>query len=140
MAAITNIEWLSVPTHRDTRGAVSYGQLSDPFPFEIKRVYYLYDVPGDGARGAHAHKQLHQVFIAISGRFRLRFDDGANRLEVVMDKPDHALYVPPMIWRDLDCFSADAVCLVLASARFDDADYIRDYEDFVSLAKGTSTP
>jgi dTDP-4-dehydrorhamnose 3,5-epimerase-like enzyme len=99
-------------------------------PFEIKRIYYLYDVPGGETRGGHAHKNLHQLIVAASGSFDVILDDGTNKMTVSLNRPNFGLYVVPGIWRDLENFSSGAVLLVLASDKYSEDDYIRRYDDF----------
>ena len=99
-------------------------------PFEVKRVYYLYDVPGGGERGGHAHKELHQLIIAASGSFDIVLDDGKNKKVVELNRPYFGLYVIPGIWREIINFSSGAICLVLASEVYKKDDYIRDFQDF----------
>ena len=99
-------------------------------PFEIARVYYLYDIPGGVTRGGHAHKTLKQLIIAASGSFDVLLDDGINKKTVTLNRPYYGLYMPQMIWRELQNFSSGGICLVLASMRYDEADYIRDYVAF----------
>jgi uncharacterized RmlC-like cupin family protein len=100
-------------------------------PFDIKRVYYLYDVPGGTARAAHGHKALHQLMIAMSGSFDVTLDDGVEKKMYHLNRSYFGVYIPPMIWRDLNNFSSGAVCVVLASDYFDESDYYRNYDDFV---------
>jgi dTDP-4-dehydrorhamnose 3,5-epimerase-like enzyme len=100
-------------------------------PFEVKRVYYLYDVPGGSERGGHAHKDLKQFIIAVSGAFDVLLDDGTNKKNVHLDRPYNALYIVPGIWRELLNFSSGAICLVLASEVYYENDYLRVYEDFI---------
>ena len=100
-------------------------------PFDVKRIYYLYDVPGGESRGGHAHKALQQLIIAASGSFTVTLDDGNVRRTFMLNRPYQALLVKPGIWRTLDDFSSGSVCLVLASEKYDAADYIRSYEEFV---------
>jgi hypothetical protein len=102
-------------------------------PFAIRRVYYLYAVPEGAQRGGHAHRRLEQVLIAVAGELSVVLDDGTQRRSVRLDSPSRGLFLPTMIWRELIEFSAGAVCLVLASEPYDEADYIRDYDEFVSL-------
>lgn len=102
-------------------------------PFEIKRVYHLYDIPAGAERGAHAHRALHQFILPMSGSFDVVLDDGKEKGSFRLDSPSRGLYVCPMMWRRLDNFSPGAVCMVLASAYYDEADYIRDYPEFLSL-------
>lgn len=105
-------------------------------PFEIKRVYYLYDIPGGEDRGGHAHKELRQLIVAASGSFDVLLDDGVNKKVVTLNRPDYGLMVVPGIWRELMEFSSGAICLVLASELFDNEDYIRDYNYFVNHKNG----
>lgn len=101
-------------------------------PFSIKRVYYLYDVPGGESRGAHAHKNLYQLIVAASGSFDVTLDDGANKKTIQLNRPYFGLFVYPGMWREITNFSSGAVCLVLASDIYKPDDYIRDYQDFLS--------
>ena len=100
-------------------------------PFDVKRVYYLYDVPGGESRGSHAHKELEQLIIAASGSFKVTLDDGKNKRSFFLNRPYQGLYVKPGMWRDLEDFSSGAVCMVLASEVYQAEDYIRDYEEFL---------
>lgn len=102
-------------------------------PFNIKRIYYLYDIPGGEDRGGHAHKELYQLIVAASGSFNLLLDDGKNKKIVTLNRPDYGLMVVPGIWRELMEFSSGAICLVLASEVYHESDYIRDHSDFISL-------
>lgn len=102
-------------------------------PFSIKRIYYLYDIPGGGSRGGHAHKELYQLIIAASGSFDVLLDDGINKRIVRLDKPYYGLLVVPGIWRELFEFSSGAICLVLTSHKYDEFDYIRDYNEFTEI-------
>ncbi len=104
-------------------------------PFKIERIYYLYDIPGGESRGGHAHKQLHQLIIAASGSYNILLDDGENKKTITLNRPDFGLIVVPGIWRELFEFSSGAICLVLASHKYDPDDYLRDYEEFKSYKK-----
>ena len=104
-------------------------------PFEVKRVYYLYDVPGGESRGSHAHKELSQLIIAVSGSFTVTLDDGNVKRSFILNHPYQGLYVVPGIWRDLEDFSSGAVCMVLASHWYDKEDYIRNYNDFIEYKR-----
>jgi hypothetical protein len=104
-------------------------------PFDIKRVYYLYDVPGEEERGGHAHKELYQLIIAASGSFTIKLDDGKTKRTFFLNHPNKALLVIPGIWRELNDFSSGSVCLVLASMLYDANDYIRDYAEFLNYKK-----
>lgn len=102
-------------------------------PFSIKRIYYLYDIPGGESRGGHAHKELHQLIVAASGSFEVMLDDGKNKKIVRLNRPNYGLLVVPGIWRELFEFSSGAICLVLASHKYEESDYIREYETFQIL-------
>lgn len=134
--SIDDVEIISIPKIIDEEGR---GKLSviekSVIPFEIKRVYYLYDVPSDAFRGGHAHKNLIQFMIALSGSFEVKIDDGSNNKKVMLNKPNQGLLIPNGIWREMDNFSAGSVCLVLASEFFDESDYFRDYNTFLNYKK-----
>jgi dTDP-4-dehydrorhamnose 3,5-epimerase-like enzyme len=104
-------------------------------PFETKRVYYLYDIPGGEGRGAHAHKELQQYIVAASGSFDIIVDDGRVKRTFHLSRPYLGLYIPPGLWRELNNFSSGSICLVLASREYDEKDYIRDYEEFLHFKK-----
>ncbi len=125
--------WIDIPSHTDARGGISFVEAGRDVPFAFKRAYYLYDV-GSSSRGAHAHRALHQLFLAVHGSFVLHLDDATRRVNLRLDNPARGVVVPPMVWRDLDTFSPGAVCLVLASEWYDEADYIRNYDDFTRAA------
>ncbi len=118
--------------HHRERGNITVVENNLTVPFDTKRVYYLYDVPGGESRGGHAHRRLHQLIVAASGSFSVTMDDGRNRRRFFLNRPFHGLLVPPGLWRELDDFSSGSVCLVLASHPFDEADYIRDYDQFLT--------
>ena len=119
--------------HSDRKGNISVVENGITVPFDVKRVYYLYDVPGGESRGSHAHKELNQLIIAASGSFRVTLDDGNVKRSFLLNRPYQGLYVKPGIWRDLDDFSSGAVCMVLASEVYKEDDYIRDYDDFLDF-------
>ncbi len=125
---LTEIPKISDP---DGRGNLSIIE-KDILPYDIKRVYYLYDVPSDGTRGGHAHKELQQFLIALSGSFDVVLDDGETRRSITLNRPNKGLLIPCGVWRELENFSAGAVCLSLVSAVYDEDDYIREYADFKS--------
>ena len=104
-------------------------------PFEVKRIYYLYDIPSNETRGGHAHKELYQLVIGASGSFNIDLNDGVNDKSIFLNKPDFGLLVVPGIWRDLSDFSSGSVCLVFASEIYSENDYIRDYDEFITLKK-----
>lgn len=117
--------------HSDRKGNLTVVENGISVPFDVKRAYYLYDIPGGESRGAHAHKVLQQLIIAASGSFKVTLDDGNVKRTFTLNRPYQGLYVKPGIWRDLNDFSSGAVCLVLASEFYDKEDYIRDYEEFL---------
>lgn len=122
---------ISLPKITDPRGNLTFIEGGNHIPFDIQRVYYLYDVPGGAERGGHAHKDLHQLIIAMSGSFDVVLDDGREKKRIHLNRSYNGLYVCPMIWRELDNFSTGAVCMVLASSKYDEDDYFRDYGDFM---------
>lgn len=126
---------IDLPKISDPNGNLTFIESSNQIPFEIKRVYYMYDIPGGSYRGAHAHKNLHQLIIAMSGSFDIEIDDGENKKRFHLNRSYYGLYVPPMMWRLLDNFSSGVVCMVLASEFYDEGDYFRDYQDFVAEVK-----
>lgn len=132
--SISEIKLIAIPKVEDFRGNLSYIEGNKHIPFEIKRIYYLYDVPTEAERGAHGHKKLQQLIIPLAGSFELTFDDGFNRKTFFLKRPWEGLYIPPMLWRELKCFSSGAVCLVLASEYYDEEDYFRDYNEFLKAA------
>jgi dTDP-4-dehydrorhamnose 3,5-epimerase-like enzyme len=126
---------VDLPRINDPRGNLTFVEANRHVPFEIRRVYYLYDVPGGAERGGHAHKSLQQLIIAMSGSFDIHLDDGRSKKIVHMNRSYYGLYVCPMIWREIDNFSSGAVCMVLASDYYDELDYYRQYPDFVADAR-----
>jgi hypothetical protein len=123
---------IELPRIQDQRGNLTFLEGGSHVPFAIKRVYYLYDVPGGESRGGHAHRDLEQFIIAASGSFTVVLDNGGDRREYFLNRSYFGLYVPRMVWRELENFSSGSVCLVLASTAYDEADYIRDYNDYVA--------
>lgn len=119
--------------HSDRKGNLSVVENGITLPFDVKRIYYLYDVPGGESRGSHAHKELEQLIVAASGSFRVTLDDGRTKRTFFLNRPYQGLYVRPGLWRDLDDFSSGAVCVVLASEVYRAEDYIRDYKDFIKF-------
>ncbi len=126
---------IQLPKIEDVRGSLTFVESSGVIPFEMKRVYYLYDVPGGASRAAHGHKALEQLVIAVAGSFDITLDDGFEKTSYSLNRSYYGLYVPPMTWRDLDNFSSGAVCLVLASGYYDESDYYRDYDEFRKAAR-----
>lgn len=117
--------------HSDRKGNISVVENGSTVPFDVKRVYYLYDIPGGESRGAHAHKELKQLIVAASGSFNVTLDDGKVKRTFTLNRPYQGILVVPGIWRDLNDFSSGAVCMVLASMPYDAKDYIRDYNEFL---------
>lgn len=126
---------LQLPKIEDRRGNLTFLEGGRHVPFQIERVYYLYDVPGGAERGGHAHRNLHQFIVAMSGSFDVKIDDGSRKATFHLNRSYSGLYLCPMIWREIDNFSSASVCMVVASARYDEADYLRDYDEFVRLAR-----
>lgn len=119
----------------DRFGNITIVEGSQNVPFDVKRIYYLYDIPGGEIRGGHAHKDLFQLIVAVGGSFDIALDDGTNKRIVKLNRPDYGLLVVPGIWRDLLEFSSGSVCMVLASLKYDESDYIRVYEEFLEFKK-----
>jgi dTDP-4-dehydrorhamnose 3,5-epimerase-like enzyme len=132
--SIHNSRLIDLPKIQDHRGNLTFIEGSKHVPFELKRVYYLYDVPGGAARAAHGHKALQQLMIAMSGSFDVTLDDGREKRKYHLNRSYYGLYIPKMMWRDLDNFSSGAVCMVLASDYYDESDYFRNYDDFLLAA------
>jgi hypothetical protein len=126
---------LQLPKVEDRRGNLTFVEANRHVPFGIERVYYLYDVPGGAERGGHAHKGLHQFMVAMSGSFDVKIDDGSRKTTFHLNRSYYGLYLCPMIWREIDNFSSGAVCMVLASTHYAPEDYLRDYDEFVRLAR-----
>jgi dTDP-4-dehydrorhamnose 3,5-epimerase-like enzyme len=126
---------IDLPKIYEPRGNLTFIEGRNHIPFDIQRVYYLYDVPGGSERGGHAHKELHQLIIAMSGSFDVVLDDGREKKRLHLNRSYYGLYVCPMIWRELDNFSSGSVCMVLASNRYDEADYYRDYDEYLRELK-----
>lgn len=128
---------LEFPKIHDPRGNLTFVEGSRHIPFEIRRAYWIYAVPGGEKRGGHAYRELHEVVISLSGSFEVHLDDGTRRKTYVLNRGYVGLYVPNMIWRELEVFSTNAVCLILASAPYDESDYVRDLGDFLAMQRGT---
>lgn len=131
--SVQDCEIINLDRHHSARkGDICVVENARTVPFDIKRLYYLYDVPADAVRGGHAHKHLYQLLIAASGSFTVRLDDGKEQRSVSLKRPYQALLIKPGIWREIDDFSSGSVCMVLASELYDENDYIRQYQDFIS--------
>lgn len=122
---------IDIPIVHDERGNLSVVEGGELVPFDIKRLYYLYDVPGGSTRGGHAHRKLRQLIFAASGSFDVVLDDGKTRQKFQLNRSYKGLYIPTMTWREIENFSSGAVCMVLASEHYDASDYIYDYQDFL---------
>lgn len=133
--SINDCKIIDLPRINDPRGNLTFVEGQVHIPFDIQRVYYLYDVPGGAERGGHAHKDLQQLIIAMSGSFDIHLDDGHVKKTFHMNRSYFGLYVPTMIWREIDNFSSGAVCMVLASERYAESDYYRDYQEFLQVAQ-----
>ena len=125
------VKIIDLPRITDPRGNLTFAEAMSLVPFDIKRAYWVYDVPGGESRGGHAHKKLRQMVIALSGSFHVTLDNGFERKSVLLNHPWQGLLIETDIWRTLDDFSSGGVCLVLASEHYDEDDYIYDYDDFL---------
>ena len=134
MTKISEISLLQIPTIEDLRGNLAFVQ-NDVVPFELKRIYYLFDVPSTAFRGGHSHINQHEILIALSGSFEVTLNDGKEKKSYLLNKPNIGLHIPTGIWRELENFSSGAVCLVLASDVFEESDYIRNFDEFLNSNK-----
>jgi len=134
--SVSHVKIIDLPVVTDARGDLTFLEGERHVPFPIRRVYYLYNVPVDAERGGHAHRELEQVIFALSGSFRITVDDGDEKAEYWLRNPRKGLYINRLIWREMDSFSQGAVCMVLASLPYEEADYLRDYDEFLKSARG----
>lgn len=134
-STVYNCSIIELDKHHHDKGNITVVENNKEVPFDVKRIYYLYDVPGGETRGGHAHKDLRQLIIAASGSFTVTLNDGKVKRTFLLNRPYQGLLVVPGIWRELDDFSSGSVCLVLASHNYDEADYIRDYDEFLKYTK-----
>lgn len=132
---LSNCRVLTFRKIEDARGNLTPIEADQDVPFTLKRAYYLYDVPSGATRAGHAHKALEQVMIAVSGSFDVIIDDGKDKKTFHLNRPNIGLYIPNMVWREVDNFSAGAVCFVLASQHYDESDYYREYQDFLKAVR-----
>lgn len=132
---LSDCKIFEIPRFFDERGSLSVVESSGLIPFDIRRVYYLYDIPAGQIRAAHGHRSLQQFMIALSGSFEVKLDDGFETHTYRLDRPDRGLYIAPGMWRDLNGFSGGSVCMVIASDHFNEADYLRKREDFLAFAR-----
>ena len=132
--SLEDCKLVQLPQVNDPRGNLTFIESNRHLPFDIKRVYYLYDVPGGSTRAGHGHRTLRQLVIAMSGSFDIELDDGRAKRKYHLTRSYYGLYICPMIWREIDNFSSGSVCMVLASDFFDESDYYREYADFLDAA------
>jgi len=135
MMPLEDCRLVELPKLTDSRGALTYIEAGQHIPFDIRRIYYLYDIPADAHRGAHGHRGLQQLMIALHGSFDVGLDDGRDRQSFHLSNPCCGLFICPKIWRDITNISEGAVCLVLASEFYDESDYYRDYEQFLNAVR-----
>lgn len=140
MKPIANCELVDLPVAEVTTGRISVVENASSKLFEVKRVFFLYDIPAGQNRGAHAHRLSHQLIVAAFGSFSVKLFDGTQEQVITLNKPFQALYIPPMVWASQEDFSGGAVCLVCASHLYDESDYIRDKDSFIHELKGNSKP
>ena len=132
---IYNCGIIHLPKINNRAGNITAVENNINIPFDVQRVYYLYDIPGGEGRGGHAHKELQQFIVAVSGAFEVLLDDGVNKKVIRLDRPFIGLHIVPGIWRELINFSSGSVCLVMASHKYDENDYIREYKEFLNHKK-----
>ncbi|MGC3976984.1 MAG: FdtA/QdtA family cupin domain-containing protein [Paludibacteraceae bacterium] len=130
-SSVYDCTMVELDKHHHDKGNITVIENGKTVPFDTQRVYYLYDIPGGESRGGHAHKELNQLIVAASGSFSVTLDDGNVKRTFMLNRPYQGLLIVPGIWRELDDFSSGSVCLVLASHKYDEPDYIRSYEDFL---------
>ena len=133
--ALNNCRIIELPKIQDQRGTLSFVESSNHIPFDIRRVFYIYDVASGSDRGSHAHKTLEQFVIAMAGGFSVALNDGKKKKRFALERSHYGLYVPPMTWVTIGDFVSGSVCMVLASERYDEADYIRDFDRFLAAAR-----
>jgi hypothetical protein len=135
MTSVADCRILELPTVRDPRGNLTYIEANRHVPFPIERTYYVYDVPGGSDRAGHAHRTLDQFLVAVTGSFDVVLRDGSAETRFTLNRAYFGLYVGPMIWRELENFSSGSVCMVLASAYYDEGDYIREFDEYLRAVK-----
>lgn len=129
---------IELPKIENRAGNITPVTNNQEIPFNINRVFYIYDIPGGEDRGAHAHKECHQFLVAASGSFEVELDDGKTKRTVMLNRPYYGLHIPPGVWAAEKSFSSGAICLVLASHKYDETDYLRKYDDFLNFINTTS--
>ena len=135
MATINDVKIIELPKFLDARGNLSFAEQNNHIPFEIKRTYWIYDVPGGEARGGHAFRQNQEFIVALSGSFNVVVDDGQNKITYTLNRSYYGLYVPAGLWRELNNFSTNSLALEFGSEHYDEADYVREYGSFLKLKK-----
>lgn len=135
MMSLKEVRIIELPKFLDARGNLSFAQNNTHIPFEIKRTYWLYDVPGGESRGGHAYRETEEFVIALSGSFDVIVDDGKDKKTFHLNRSYYGLYIPKGMWREMDNFSTNSLALEFASTNYDPADYIRDYDEFLKLKK-----
>lgn len=135
MATINDVKIIELPKFLDARGNLSFAEQNNHIPFEIKRTYWIYDVPGGEARGGHAFRQNQEFIVALSGSFNVVVDDGQNKITYTLNRSYYGLYVPAGLWRELNNFSTNSLALEFGSEHYDEADYVREYSGFLKLKK-----
>ena len=138
MTTVDDCRLLDLPRIVRDEGSITPIEGGKHVPFEIARVYYLYDVPGGSSRGGHAHKELQQLMVSVMGSFDVVLDDGTTRRRVNLNRSYYGLYLPNLIWRELENFSSGAICVVLASQPYQESEYIREYSDFIEYKKSVA--
>jgi oxalate decarboxylase/phosphoglucose isomerase-like protein (cupin superfamily) len=131
---LSHVKTLSLPKIMDDRGNLTFVEGENHIPFEVKRIYLIYDVPGGESRGGHAYKELDELIVALSGSFDLNLDDGVSQTKISLNRSYNAVFVPHGLWRKMDNFSTNSLCLVLASTSYNELDYIRNYDEFLQYA------
>jgi hypothetical protein len=133
---LNNVQLINLPKFLDERGNLSFIEGGNHIPFKIERTYMIYDVPGGEIRGGHAYKELHEFIVALSGSFDVVLDDGNEKRTYSLNRSYYGLYVPKMIWRSLENFSTNSLCMILASEKYKEDDYLRDYDEFKNKING----
>jgi hypothetical protein len=139
MRTLLDAKIIHLPKKEASGGNLSFLEGESQIPFTIERSYWIYDISGKGNRGAHAHRECHQFLVAVSGSFEIDLDDSVNRKSVLLNQPSHGLYIPPGIWSSQKNFTPGSVCLVFASHKYDESDYIREYDDYL-IFRGLQGP
>jgi dTDP-4-dehydrorhamnose 3,5-epimerase-like enzyme len=134
---MTDVQIINLPKVLDERGNLSFFENDNQLPFEIKRAYWIYDVPGGEVRGSHAFKDSHELIIALSGSFDVVLNDGIEEKKYSLNRSYYGLYVPNMLWRRLENFSTNSLALIVSNISYDEADYIRDFNEFISIKNGS---